>query len=100
MASPIILPQELKSLLDQQADIQLIDVRTSDKHAHFNIGGSNIPYELLMEQAGQLDRDKLIVTYCTSGNRSMRALELLNHLGFNNVKSLHGGVTAWQELSL
>jgi adenylyltransferase/sulfurtransferase len=95
----IIMCDELKTLLEQKADLQLIDVRTSEKHLTFNIGGNNIPYEILAGHLQQLDPNKLTVTYCTSGHRSMRALELLVSIGFTNVKSLHGGMTAWQEVS-
>lgn len=36
---------ELKELLKNNEQIQLIDVRTPEKHHAFNIGGKLIPYE-------------------------------------------------------
>lgn len=100
MQELIISPLELKALLDEKADIQLIDVRTAEKHEAFNIGGKWIPYEELLHRLGELDQSKLTVTYCTSGNRSMRALELLMSFGFESVKSLDGGMTAWRQQGL
>lgn len=88
---------ELKQLLAHEADIQLIDVRTTDKHQEFNIGGLSIPTVDLPLHIDQLDPNKLTITYCTSGNNSMRALEYLVRAGFINVKSLDGGMTKWKE---
>ena len=93
-----IMPNELKKLLDEKVDLQLIDVRTADKHAVFNIGGINIPYEILANYVQQFDANKLTITYCTSGNKSMRALELLKSFGFTNVKSLQGGMNEFSKL--
>ena len=91
-----ISPKELKEQLMNGEDIQLIDVRTTEKHAIYNIGGMLIPFDDLLNRLNELSREKPIVTYCTSGGRSMRALKLLLHSGFKQVKSLDGGVTAWR----
>lgn len=92
----IITPDELKEMLDNNEEIELIDVRTQDKHAVFNIGGKLIPSEELPERLNEIDSNKLVVTYCTSGGRSMMALKYLLSVGFTAVKSLEGGMTAWQ----
>ena len=36
-----------------------------------------------------------IVTYCRGGQRSVLAAKTLQALGYQNVKSLEGGITAW-----
>jgi len=92
----IITTFELNKLLKKNADIQLVDVRTLEKHQAYNIGGKHIPIAELTERVNELDPQKLVVTYCTSGGNSMRALQLLLSLGFKSVKSLDGGMTAWQ----
>lgn len=89
--------EELKEALERNEDIQLIDVRTPEKHQAFNIGGKLIPLDDLGQHLHEVDANKLIVTYCTSGGRSMRALQFLLDAGFTSVKSLEGGMTAWQE---
>lgn len=93
----IITPQELKDKLDAGDAIELIDVRTPDKHASYNIGGKLIPLEELPMRLNEIDRDKPIITYCTMGGRSMRALQYLMSEGFTDIKSLDGGMTRWQE---
>ncbi len=92
----IISPCELKKSLENSEDIQLIDVRTPEKHAHFNIGGKLIPLSELPHRLDELDPHTPIVTYCTSGGSSMTALQLLLNSGFESVKSLEGGMTAWR----
>ncbi|MBX3709893.1 MAG: rhodanese-like domain-containing protein [Gammaproteobacteria bacterium] len=91
-----ISPFELNKLLQNKEKIQLIDVRTPEKHAIFNIGGKLIPFDELPNRLDELPQDQLIITYCTSGGRSMMALQFLLSKGFTLVKSLDGGVTAWQ----
>jgi rhodanese-related sulfurtransferase len=94
----IITPTELRTFLAEGKDIELVDVRILEKHQAFNIGGKHIPLEEMPARSHELAKDKLIVTYCTSGNRSMRALEYLQSLGFNHIQSLAGGMTAWQAM--
>lgn len=96
MNSYVIVPTELHNALTHNDDIELVDVRTIEKHQQYNIGGKHIPLEEMPTRLHELDKNKLVVTYCTSGNRSMRALEYLMACGFTNVKSLDGGMTAWQ----
>lgn len=93
----LITVEELKEALAEDQDLQLLDVRTADKHEAFNIGGKLMPYDELVNRLDELDANKLIVTYCTTGGRSMMALKLLLDAGFTFVKSLDGGVTAWRE---
>ncbi|MBV9575398.1 MAG: rhodanese-like domain-containing protein [Gammaproteobacteria bacterium] len=95
----IISPCELKKSLENNADIQLLDVRTPEKHANYNIGGKLIPLSELPQRLDELDPNKLIITYCTSGGSSMTALQLLVNAGFKLVKSLDGGMTAWRMLA-
>lgn len=92
-----ISPSTLSDLQKQGEAIQLIDVRSQEKHDAYHIGGEHIPTDELPNRLGELRKDCLIVTYCTMGGRSMRALEYLLSQGFTNVKSLAGGITAWQQ---
>ncbi len=92
----VITTHELNDLMRKTRDFQLVDVRTADKHAAFNIGGKHIPVAELSDRINELNPEHLVVTYCTSGGNSMRALQLLLACGFKNVKSLDGGMTAWQ----
>jgi rhodanese-related sulfurtransferase len=45
-------------------------------------------------------REQPIVVYCRTGGRSALAAESLQNLGFKNVRSLAGGITAWTAAGL
>lgn len=77
----------------------LLDVReTSEVQKDGAIeGGINVPIRTLMANLDKLPQDKAapIVVYCGSGHRSAIAMEVLSNMGYTNVKSLKGGLTAW-----
>jgi adenylyltransferase/sulfurtransferase len=96
MNEHIISINELKDLMKNQQEVQLVDVRTAEKHEAYHIGGQLIPMAELVSRFHELDANKLVVTYCTSGGNSMRALQFLYSVGFKSVKSLDGGMNAWR----
>jgi rhodanese-related sulfurtransferase len=84
-----------KKLKDR--NILLLDVRTAAERKTRNINGSlHIPLNQLSSRACELKRfkDKEIVCYCRSGNRSLTAALLLQKQGFNSA-NLRGGITGW-----
>lgn len=95
----IITVQELKSKLDANPNVHLIDVREPHENAVFNIGGILLPLGKI--QTMQIDdiedlRTEEVVVYCRSGNRSMQACMILQQLGFTNVSNLQGGMLEWE----
>lgn len=73
----------------------LIDVRTAIEHRQANIGGDNIPLEVLL--ANGLDSEvikKRIYLYCASGYRSRRAALFLQEQGALRVCHLRGGLNS------
>ncbi len=73
----------------------LLDVRTPEEFAADHIDGAlNIPLAELESQLDRLDRERPIVVYCRSGNRSGQARQLLCDRGY----SVHdlGPRTAWR----
>jgi len=95
-----ITVQELKSRLDAGEKIHLVDVREPNENAEFNIGGVLLPLgEIRNMQTDAIDnwKDDEIVMYCRSGNRSGISTQILEQMGFKNVKNLTGGMLAWQE---
>ncbi|MDI9320296.1 MAG: rhodanese-like domain-containing protein [Phycisphaerales bacterium] len=97
----IISVQELKTLIDNNPDIQLIDVREPAEHAEFNFGGINYPLGRINSfdtEAIEHLMDKEIYLYCRSGNRSMQACMLLQQAGFQHVNNVEGGINAWKQL--
>jgi rhodanese-related sulfurtransferase len=92
--------EELKARMDAGEKINLVDVREPQEQAEFNIGGILVP--LGRVQRMQIDeienlKDKEVIVYCRSGNRSGMACSFLETMGFSNVKNLTGGMLAWRE---
>lgn len=96
MSGNIISVAELREKLKKKQDILLIDVRTQQEKDMFDLGGILIPHHELPEKLSSVDKEKEIITYCHTGARSMLAAKTLQEAGFKCVRSLAGGIMAWQ----
>ncbi|GAA0544813.1 rhodanese-like domain-containing protein [Chitinophaga japonensis] len=95
-----ITPEELKQRMDKGEELHIVDVREPQEHEEFNIGGVLVPLgDIRAMQVDELEdlKDKEVIVYCRSGNRSGQAAMILETMGFQNVKNLTGGMLAWQE---
>ena len=60
-----IKPAEAQELLKQNKAV-LVDVRSVEAYKSEHIKGAmNIPYGEVADRAGELPRDKMIITYCS-----------------------------------
>jgi rhodanese-related sulfurtransferase len=76
--------------------IQIVDVREPDEWAAGHIPAAVlIPLGHLAFRARELDPNRPVVTVCRSGNRSLTAADLLLKAGFQDVKSMAGGMIVW-----
>ncbi len=94
-----ITVEEVKARLDAGEKLNLLDVREPHENADFNIGGILLP--LGKVQAMQIEdiedlRNKEVLIYCRSGNRSGQACMILEQFGFTNVSNVVGGMLDWQ----
>jgi molybdopterin/thiamine biosynthesis adenylyltransferase/rhodanese-related sulfurtransferase len=84
-------------------DVVLIDTREPHEYqeAHLD-GGKLVPPGLLADEIATAAPDKSARTilYCRSGNRSYKAAEQMEALGYTDVASMAGGILAWQEQGL
>lgn len=93
-----ISPEDLFSKIQRKEIFHLIDVRESEEHHHFNIGGENIVLQNILHQNNfPYSPDQTIVFYCEKGSRSLQAAQYLISKGFSNVFSLQGGINLWQQ---
>jgi len=92
-AIPEIDKTTLDSWLETHADeVFLIDVRESYEHEDGNIGGINLPLYELTESLTLIPKNKKVVCYCQTGQRSKMAMQLLAGLYEGEVYSLKEGI--------
>lgn len=88
--------QELKSLLDKNANIQVIDVREEYEYEQANLGAEHIPMGNILAESDKVSRDKQVIIHCRSGARSASVINALERqFGFGNLYNLKGGIMAW-----
>jgi hydroxyacylglutathione hydrolase len=76
-------------------------VRELAEHIGGVLAGSiRIPLEDLAARVDELDRSKLVVTYCWGGCRSSIATSLLRSAGFQDIANLTGGFDGWKAAGL
>ncbi|MDW8171081.1 MAG: rhodanese-like domain-containing protein [Anaerolineae bacterium] len=97
LASGRIGPQDyVARYVQAQVDHVLIDVRTPGEFSSGHISGAlNIPLDQLSHRLSEIPKDRQVILYCRSGNRSDQAAALLRSVGYNNILDL-GGIIAWQ----
>ncbi|MDR7416655.1 MAG: molybdopterin-synthase adenylyltransferase MoeB [Armatimonadota bacterium] len=76
---------------------QFVDVREAWEVAQAHIPGMHwIPMGEVETRYGEIARDRPVVVYCASGQRSGKVTEWLRARGYDNVYNLAGGILAWQ----
>ncbi len=87
------------ALLEQNAPLHIIDVRTPAEFESVHIPGSyNVPLDALPAHRAEL-RDALrapAVLVCRSGARARQAEGVLRAADLHRVHVLEGGITAWE----
>lgn len=96
MAYQQITAQEAKKIMDEEADICILDVRTQEEYDSGHIKESIcLPNEEIVEEPAELpDKKQKILVYCRSGNRSKQAAQKLADMGYENVLEF-GGILDW-----
>ncbi len=97
-----IEPETVKQMLDNGNNFKLIDVRSEGEYGICKIDGSLlIPLDIIQEKNPEklngLKPSDEIVLHCKAGVRSLKAAKALKEIGFNNVKSMRGGIEEWAD---
>jgi rhodanese-related sulfurtransferase len=95
-----ISPEEVKSMLDASEQFTLLDVREPWEFERAWIDGAKlIPMGDVPSRAHQeLDPEEAIVVVCHHGVRSMNVTVWLRQQGFENARSMRGGIDAWSRM--
>ena len=94
--------EEVKLKLDGSEKFTLVDVREPSEYDICRIDGSVlIPLGKIEEMKPQnlngLSQNDEIILHCKAGVRSLKAVKALKKIGFENVKSMAGGIEEWSE---
>ena len=84
-------------------DVVLVDTREPHEYQEAHLeNGKLVPPGLLADEIASAAPDKSArtIVYCRSGNRSYKAAEQMEALGYADVASMAGGILAWQEQGL
>jgi rhodanese-related sulfurtransferase len=91
-----IEPRELAERIAAGEPVYLLDVRTREEWDAVKLPGAHLfTQELMQEILSNESRTNLFVVYDHTGARSMDAAAYFQGHGFENVKSLRGGIDAW-----
>jgi rhodanese-related sulfurtransferase len=85
------------------SDLVVLDIRTPEEFAAGHLADAiNVDYYAgdFEDRLADLNLDVPYVMYCNSGNRSSKALSVMDALGFEVVHELDGGIAAWIEADL
>jgi molybdopterin/thiamine biosynthesis adenylyltransferase/rhodanese-related sulfurtransferase len=84
----------------ERGDAVLIDTREQHEwdEAHLD-GATLVPPATVADRIESVvpDRSRRVLVYCRVGNRSARAADTLEELGYEDVASIDGGIVAWQQ---
>lgn len=97
-----VTPRETKAMLDQGANVLVIDVRLKPEWDFAHIKGSVlVPLDELEARAGEIQSmieenpGCQVLTLCHHGVRSLKAAAFLREQGIAGVKSIAGGMELW-----
>jgi rhodanese-related sulfurtransferase len=91
-----ISPTELQEMMKSN-QVNLVDVREEEECMVSKIPGSiNIPMNTLEKRSNELDKNKeTVILVCKVGKRAFLSYLKLKQQGFENIKVLEGGMSAY-----
>lgn len=98
-----IKPEEFHELLENNADVAVVDMRNNYEYEVGRFVGAVQPnttkfYELPKKVENlKIDKNKKVVSYCTGGIRCEKATVLLREAGYKDVYQLKGGIVKYLE---
>jgi rhodanese-related sulfurtransferase len=103
-----ISPEELRTRLQNDADIRIVDIRSPEDYEEERIEGSeNLPVreallsgnvDEALELLDDLPTDAEIVTICDAGHVSGETANMLREQGYD-AKALDNGLEGWNQSS-
>lgn len=100
-AYTVVTPQQAQQMIETNGALTVVDVREENEFcgaAGHIPGALNYPWisEVLQQNYQELPADGELLVVCWSGHRSPLAAEFLDSVGFQQVYSMEGGMSAWE----
>lgn len=87
---------DLKTKLDNNENIQLIDVRETWELEICQLeAAKNLPMTEIVDRINEVERDVETLVICHHGGRSQQVAMWLEQQGFGEMTNVVGGVDAW-----
>lgn len=80
--------ESMRNKIERGEKFALLDVRSVEEHAAYNLGGMLIPLQELENRLPELDKTLPVIIYCQSGQRSQAAAAILKKHHFISVLTL------------
>ena len=97
---PWVSTAEATHLINRE-DALVVDVREPGEYGAGHIlGAKNVPLSRLDDGELVKRKERPVIVYCDSGERSGKAISALKKQGFTRVVNLTGGLKAWQQAGL
>jgi rhodanese-related sulfurtransferase len=92
-----VSPRETMRVLQEHPETVLIDCREPNEFALGYIPGALLIPRGVLEQNVEraVPRDRPVILYCASGNRSALAAEVLHAMGYLDAASMSEGIRGW-----
>ncbi|AGK95656.1 FAD-dependent oxidoreductase [Clostridium pasteurianum] len=88
----LITPKELNGLRKAGNDVTVIDTRVSRQYEEAHVENAiNIPHAQVRNKIDELDKEKVVVTYCNKGVTGNAVQNILINNGFKKVYNISGG---------
>ncbi|MCE9586114.1 hypothetical protein K8R04_02215 [Candidatus Uhrbacteria bacterium] len=90
----LITAEEVKTRIEGMIAPAIVDVRDAEElEGGFIEGSIHIPMAELEAKITEVlpNKQREVILYCARGRRSAMAMEMLDNMGYTNVKSMVGG---------
>lgn len=106
-----IMPWDVEERIKENKDLMIVDIREECEFSRFHIQGSMLVPRGILESACEEEyedaipelvdgRDRELIIICRSGLRSVLGTQMLQAMGFSNVKSMKTGLRGWNDYEL
>ena len=86
--------KEMLEIIKTNDNAILLDVRSVQEYKEGHVVGSiNIPlYDLKQEALSKINKESIIIVYCSAGIRSRKSIQILKKLEYKNLYNIEGGI--------